>query len=88
MSKLLLHRKDFLSFRDWIKASGKWHLKPLQKSHELLRAKKPGRSADLVIYFDPDNYDYLRAQERDERIVRKFLEEKYGKDYAKDSVCW
>lgn len=69
----LLHRSKLAGFEKWLVAKG-YELQKTKSVHEILRANVRTKHP-LVIYIKADAIDYLTVMNRDEWIVRKYLEE-------------
>lgn len=70
----LLHKSKLTAFEVWLVTNG-WTLEDPKGELEVLRARKDGRKAPLIIY-DQLSSEHYSVQNRDAGVVRAFI--KYG----------
>lgn len=73
-NRQLLHKSKLSTFSTWLVWAG-WTLEEPKGELEVLRARKDGRKAPLIIY-DQLSSEHYSVQNRDVGVVRAFI--KYG----------
>lgn len=78
-----LHISHIPDFKAWLQSTG-WTIEPTKGLFEVLRARRPGRKAPLIIYSRMDAKQHVTVLDRDRSLVRSFLRERRGANAKTD----
>lgn len=79
-----LHISRIPDFTAWLQDTG-WTIEPTKGLFEVLRARRPGRKAPLILYSRMDAPQHVTVLDKDVPLVRIFLRERRGANAEADT---